>query len=159
MDATLALGGIIGKPESRRGRGAAVIGGGSVLDMPLLTALVKFSNLQLPMNERLNLAHGAFYVEGPVVAFEELSISSNSVKLYGYGTGLTAFLLKHALTRRGFRDISRRLVQGVALMGAANRASVEAGIDKALLRREIVGMLHGPVHYARARRRLRRTGS
>lgn len=78
-------------------------------------------------------------------------------QLYGYGTGLTAYLIKHALTRRGFRDISRRLVRGAALMGKANRASVDAGIDKALLRRELVGMVHGPVLYARARRRLRRT--
>lgn len=86
MDATLSLGGIIGKPESRRGRGAAVIGGGSVLDMPLLLPLIKFSNLQLPMSERLNLAHGSFYIEGSVVAFEELSIASPTVMLYGYGT-------------------------------------------------------------------------
>jgi GT2 family glycosyltransferase len=79
-------------------------------------------------------------------------------QLYGYGTGLTAYLLKHAMTRRGFVDISRRLVKGVALLGRANRASVDAGIDKALLRREFVGMVHGPVLYVRARRRLRRTG-
>lgn len=76
-------------------------------------------------------------------------------QLYGYGTGLTAFLLKHALTRRGFSDISRRLVRGGRLMGAAQKQAAVDGIDKALLRRELVGMVHGPVLYARARYRLR----
>ena len=76
-------------------------------------------------------------------------------QLYGYGTGLTAYLVKHATTRRGFVDITRRLVRGAALIGRANKESVDAGIDKALLRRELVGMVHGPVLYARARRRVR----
>ena len=77
-------------------------------------------------------------------------------QLYGYGTGLTAFLIKHALTRRGFVAIGRRLAKGLVLMGRANQASLDAGIDKALLRRERVGMLHGPFLYAKARHRLRR---
>jgi GT2 family glycosyltransferase len=77
-------------------------------------------------------------------------------QLYGYGTGLTAYLAKQALTRRGAVDLSRRLVRGARLMGKAQQASAAAGIDKALLRRELVGMVHGPVLYARARWRLRR---
>ena len=32
-------------------------------------------------------------------------------QLYGYGTGLTAYLFKHALTRRGAVDLSRRLAR------------------------------------------------
>lgn len=76
-------------------------------------------------------------------------------QLYGYGTGLTAYLTKQALTRRGFVEIAKRLVKGAALIERANRQSVDAGIDRALLRRELVGMLHGPVLYARARRAVR----
>ncbi len=79
-----------------------------------------------------------------------------SDQLYGYGTGLTAYLLKHALTRRGAADLSRRVARGAVLMGRAQKASADAGIDKALLRRELVGMVHGPVLYARARRKVRR---
>ncbi len=79
-------------------------------------------------------------------------------QLYGYGTGLTAYLAKHALTRRGSADLSRRLVRGALLLGKAQRASAEAGIDKALLRRELVGMLYGPLLYVRARRAVRRAG-
>jgi GT2 family glycosyltransferase len=78
-------------------------------------------------------------------------------QLYGYGTGLTAYLFKHALTRRGFADLSRRLARGSRMIGTARRASAEAGIDRALLRRELVGMMHGPVLYARARRQVRRS--
>lgn len=77
-------------------------------------------------------------------------------QLYGYGTGLTAYLFKHALTRRGAIDLSRRLARGAVLMGQARKASAEAGIDRALLRRELVGMVHGPVLYGRARRAVRR---
>jgi glycosyltransferase involved in cell wall biosynthesis len=77
-------------------------------------------------------------------------------QLYGYGTGLTAYLAKQALTRRGAVDLSRRLVRGARLMGTAQRASAEAGIDTSLLRRELVGMTHGPFLYLRARWRVRR---
>ncbi len=83
-------------------------------------------------------------------------LASLSDQLYGYGTGFTAYLLKHALTRRGFTDLTRRLVRGAVLMRRAGSASAEAGIDPTLLRRERIGMLHGPVLYARARWRARR---
>ncbi len=83
-------------------------------------------------------------------------LASLAEQLYGYGTGFTAYLTKHALTRRGFADLVRRSVRGAALMRRANAGSVEAGIDPALLRRERVGMLHGPVLYLRARRRVGR---
>ena len=79
-------------------------------------------------------------------------------QLYGYGTGLTAYLVKHACTRRGAKDLSRRLLRGARMIGAAKAESVEAGIDRALLRRELVGMVHGPLLYARARWRLRQAG-
>ncbi len=82
-------------------------------------------------------------------------LESLTDQLYGYGTGLTAYLVKHALTRRGFSDITRRLARGAVLMNRANKQSVDAGIDKTLLRRELVGMVHGPALYARARWRVR----
>lgn len=78
-------------------------------------------------------------------------LDSLAEQLYGYGTGFTAYLVKHALTRRGFTDLTRRAVRGAALMRRANTASQDAGIDPSLLRRERIGMLHGPVLYARAR--------
>jgi GT2 family glycosyltransferase len=76
-------------------------------------------------------------------------------QLYGYGTGLTAYLLTHALTGRGAADISRRVVRGLGLMRRAHRKATDDGIDPALLRRELVGMLHGPGLLLRARRGVR----
>ncbi|MDX6265443.1 MAG: hypothetical protein QOD70_183 [Frankiales bacterium] len=81
-------------------------------------------------------------------------LASLGDQLYGYGTGLTAYLAKHALTARGFRQMTRSAVRGVRYSRGKHDESLEAGIDPALLRRERVGMLHGPLLYLRARRRL-----
>ena len=81
-------------------------------------------------------------------------LNSLREQLYGYGTGLTAYLLKHALTARGFRQMSRSALHGLRYSRGKHGESLEAGIDPALLRRERVGMLHGPVLYLRARRRV-----
>jgi GT2 family glycosyltransferase len=78
-------------------------------------------------------------------------------QLYGYGTGLTAYLTKHALTWRGSRALARGLLRGGGKAPPA--VAVDPGIDRALLRRERVGLLHGPLLYLRARLRLRRTRS
>ncbi|MCW2671595.1 MAG: hypothetical protein JWP14_184 [Frankiales bacterium] len=81
-------------------------------------------------------------------------LASLSDQLYGYGTGLTAYLAKHALTARGFRQLTRSAVRGVRYSRDQHSESVDAGIDPALLRRERIGMLHGPLLYLRARRRV-----
>jgi GT2 family glycosyltransferase len=83
-------------------------------------------------------------------------LESLSDQLYGYGTGLTAYLFKHALTGPGFRHMARSAVRGLRYTQHKHERSVDAGIDAALLRRERLGMLHGPVLYARARRQARR---
>jgi hypothetical protein len=81
----LALTGFTNDPDSRRGRGTATIGGGRVVDIPLLVPLVRLSNLQLPWSERLDYAFGDFYVDGRQMIFDELSVTSRSVAVYGYG--------------------------------------------------------------------------
>lgn len=86
LDANIALAGRVNDVASRRGRGSAIVGGGAVVEVPLLLPLVQFSNLQLPTDERLSLATADFFVDGPVVCFEDLSVFSESVRLMGYGT-------------------------------------------------------------------------
>lgn len=88
MDAQVSLGGIAGDLSTRRGRGSVIVGGGPVVNVPLLLPLIQFSNLQLPMGESLEWAAGSFYIDGPVVAFEEVLVESASVQIYGYGTVL-----------------------------------------------------------------------
>jgi GT2 family glycosyltransferase len=86
-------------------------------------------------------------------------LESLADQLYGYGTGFTAYLLKQTLNPRGFVSVSRRVVKGLALMNRANTESLDAGIDPALLKRERIGMIHGPFLYAKARWALRRHSS
>ncbi len=88
LDAHLSIGGVVGDVNSRRGRGLGTVGGGRVLNLPLLVPLIRVSNLQLPMNERLDYAVADFWIDGPLVSFDELSVSSSSVAIYGYGTAL-----------------------------------------------------------------------
>ncbi len=86
LDANLSLGGVLGDNSTRRGRGSGMVGGGSVIELPLLLPLIKFSNLQLPIDERLQLATGSFYIQGDTVVFEDVSAFSSSVRIFGYGT-------------------------------------------------------------------------
>jgi hypothetical protein len=86
LDGHLSMSGIVGEESSRRGRGFAQVGGGRVVSMPLVLPLVRVSNLQPPTDERLRLARAKFQVDGRRVVFEELSLSSESVEIVGYGT-------------------------------------------------------------------------
>jgi hypothetical protein len=86
VDAQLAIGGRLEDLKSRRGRGSARISGPSVLRMPLVMPLIRFSNFQLPTDEPLDFADAKFYIDGPVLAFEDLSVFSRSVHILGFGT-------------------------------------------------------------------------
>ncbi len=86
IDAKLSLGGRIDSPATRRGSGSATIAGPSVMRMPLVMPLIRFSNLQIPTDEPLELARASFYIDGPVMAFEDLSVFSRNVHILGFGT-------------------------------------------------------------------------
>ena len=77
-------------------------------------------------------------------------------QLFGYGTGLTAYLTKHLLTSRGFAQIAGSVVHGLRYRRTQRAGSIDAGIHPGLLRRERTGMLYGPLLYARSRRQVRR---
>ncbi|MCX5692051.1 MAG: hypothetical protein NTV94_20015 [Planctomycetota bacterium] len=86
VDFGVTLTGITSMPESRRGRGTASVGGGRVASMPLVVPLIRISNLQLPVNERLDYAQADFFVQGNNIEFEQAWISSPGVELVGYGS-------------------------------------------------------------------------
>lgn len=86
LDAQLAITGIIGDIGSRRGRGEATVGGEQVVNVPLVIPLVRLSNLELPISERLDFARAEFFTVGQRVKLEQITVSSASVDLYGYGT-------------------------------------------------------------------------
>jgi hypothetical protein len=86
LDANVSLSGIIGDEGSRRGRGTGTISGGRILSLPLLVPLIRVSNLELPLDEKLDFASSEFYVHGPFFNFEELAVFSRSVEVLGFGT-------------------------------------------------------------------------
>ncbi|TVS05977.1 MAG: hypothetical protein EA423_06110 [Phycisphaerales bacterium] len=86
ISAELSLGGWVGTTRGRRGRGVAQVGAGPVLELPLLGRLIEVSNLQLPRSGRFDLAILGFFVENDRVTFDELSIFTETVEVFGYGT-------------------------------------------------------------------------
>ncbi len=86
LDVGMTLAGTLGKPETRRGRGIASAGQGTLVSLPLLTRLAEASNLMLPLGEPLDLLQAYYFVQGRTVSFEELSIFSASVEFLGFGT-------------------------------------------------------------------------
>ncbi len=86
LDAEFSLAGVAGRPSTRRGRGTATIGGERVLNIPVAVALTRLTNLELPVNERLDYARANFFLQGNRLSFEEVLLSSSSVGFYGFGT-------------------------------------------------------------------------
>ena len=92
----------------------AVIDVAELLRLPLAGPLIELSNLQLPTAEEIDFAQAKFYIEGGVISFEQLGVSSQSVNLDGEGTLLWPSLeLDLRVTSRGVRRAPiRRRVRG-----------------------------------------------
>lgn len=86
MDASFALAGVAGDPDSRFGRGALRVSGGEVVRLPLLVNLIELSNLALPAGDELDFAVAAYYIRGETLTFEQLSVSSDAITIAGQGT-------------------------------------------------------------------------
>lgn len=86
LDAEFTLAGVVGRPETRRGRGSMRVSGGRVLSFPFMTRLIEVSNLALPGNSRLDFATGDFYIDGGLIAFNDLAVRSKTVQILGSGT-------------------------------------------------------------------------
>ncbi|MGH7242598.1 MAG: hypothetical protein ACREJD_04205 [Phycisphaerales bacterium] len=86
LDVGVSLTGTLGKPETRRGRGTASAGQGTLVSLPLVIRLVEASNLMLPLGEPLDLLQASFFMQSNTISFEELSIFSASVEFLGFGT-------------------------------------------------------------------------
>ncbi len=86
LDASLSLAGTVDDSKSRRGRLFATIGGGEIAKFPGLVAMARLSNLQFPMSEPLDLARTSAVIDGDRVLFDEITVSSESVSMIGYGT-------------------------------------------------------------------------
>jgi hypothetical protein len=86
LDANVSLAGVVGDSSARRGRGSGAIAGGKILNLPLVIPLVRVGNLELPVDEPLDFANAEFFIQGPLINFEQLSVFSKSVQIIGFGT-------------------------------------------------------------------------
>lgn len=86
LDAEFTMRGIVGRPETTVGRGEFAVSGGKVLSLPLLLPIIQVTSLQVPTAEPLDLALASFHLSDGRVVFEEMSVFSRSVELFGYGT-------------------------------------------------------------------------
>lgn len=109
--ATLELGidlaGPIGEDASgTRGRGSVVVRGGPVVNLPLVLPLIEASNLLAPVGNELDAARASFFIDGPLLSFSQIELSSGSVSLVGSGTmdwRLTGLDLRFRSRATGFR--------------------------------------------------------
>lgn len=86
LDGTLAISGISGDADRRSGIGSVRIGGGDVLEMPLVLTLVQLSNFQVPSSDRLDFLQAIFHVQEKHVVFDQIDLLSSSVAITGRGT-------------------------------------------------------------------------
>jgi hypothetical protein len=85
VNASFSLTGSSAGDAGRRGRGRVIVSGGPVVQLPLLTPLIEFSNLRLPVGDELRLGFASLYLDESGVTFEDLAVISESVELLGFG--------------------------------------------------------------------------
>lgn len=86
LDGSFSVAGLLGKASSRRGRGLLRVQDGEVLNMPAVVPILRLSNLQAPVNERVGFGYAAFYVQGEKLRFDEFTLQSKSLAIDGRGT-------------------------------------------------------------------------
>ena len=86
LDGEITLSGRTGHAESTAGRGTLRAAGGRVIDIPLTVVLTQAVNLAAPIGDSLGVGRLSFLVGGETVTFTELSLLSDSVGIFGYGT-------------------------------------------------------------------------
>ncbi|QQS08168.1 MAG: hypothetical protein IPK69_09190 [Phycisphaerales bacterium] len=86
VDGNITLGGTLGEPSTKRGRGIVTVGGAQIVNIPVLVAMIRLTNLELPFSERLDYGRGVFYLEGDRINIERATFSSRTVDFFGYGT-------------------------------------------------------------------------
>ena len=90
LDGSMRVRGWLGDTASRRGRGILRVQGepgraAVVMRLPGVLPLLRLSNLQVPLGERLDFAFTEFHLEGRRVVFDELSVRSRSISIEGNG--------------------------------------------------------------------------
>lgn len=86
LDGSFSVAGLLGKTSTRRGRGLLRVQDGEVLNMPAVVPILRLSNLQPPVNERIGFGYADFYIQGETLRFDEFTLQSKSLAIDGRGT-------------------------------------------------------------------------
>jgi GT2 family glycosyltransferase len=111
---------------------------------------------------RILLAHGRIAYEPAAVVWHVHRDDPRAMarQLYGYGSGLTAFMCKYLLRRETRWALIRHLLRASAVFAAtAHQAYDSASLPLRTQLSEIYGMAAGPVLYLGSRQRQRREGA
>jgi GT2 family glycosyltransferase len=110
---------------------------------------------------RILLARGRIAYEPSALVWHVHRRDNRAVarQMYGYGSGLTAFICKYLLRGETRRDLIEHLARGSGLFASTAREAYQAAPVPLTTRlAELCGMLAGPIAYLRARHRQRRLG-
>lgn len=85
LESSLTITGELGNPGARLGRGIIRVDGGDVLNIPGIVPLVRLSNLQPPIEEKLDFAYADLTILGDTIAVTEAEVISPSFTIVGSG--------------------------------------------------------------------------
>lgn len=86
LDGQLTFGGVPERTETWRGRGIFRASGGPIVALPVIVPMLEIGNLTPPRGAQLDSASVSFFVDGPQVVFEDLSVFSDTLVVLGHGT-------------------------------------------------------------------------
>lgn len=86
LDGSIGVAGVLEQPRSRRGRGLLRVQDGEVLNMPAVVPILRLSNLQPPVSERVGFGYADFYLTGDRLRFDEFTLQSESLAIDGRGS-------------------------------------------------------------------------
>jgi hypothetical protein len=85
VSASLDLGGVVGDPTQRRGRGDVRVSGENMYRIPLILGLLQVTNLSLPISSPFENAFVRYSVEGQLVSLDEIHLSNKTMDMEGHG--------------------------------------------------------------------------
>jgi hypothetical protein len=86
LEGAITMTGILGDDETRRGSGEFRIADGEIIELPLIIPMLEVINLSLPGSAELDYATADFYIDGDTIALENVSVYSELLEIFGWGT-------------------------------------------------------------------------